>query len=98
MAKSNNAPEKATAEEIKAAAERTAVANAAEAEKAKAEKAAAAIEAQAKKAAAAEAKAAAASETKVTVVSHGGNGFLVTETGADGSINQYHSETDPTKK
>ena len=83
----------------KAAADaRTAAAKVIEAEAAKAAKEAAVIAAEAKKADEAAAKLALKAEVKIVAVSHGGNGFLVTETGADGSIHQHHSETDPTKK
>lgn len=37
-----------------------------------------------------------AAEKTVVAVSYGGNGFLVTETTADGGTYQYLSETDPT--
>ena len=88
----------AAPEDIQAAEERTAAAKALEVADAKVAKEVAAIAAESKKADAAAAKEALAAAVKIVAVSHGGNGFLVTETGADGSTNQYLSETDPTTK
>lgn len=96
MAKQNTTA--ADAADLKAAAARTAAAKASEAEAAKAAKAAEGIAAAQKKSEDAAAKESLVATTKTVSVSHGGNGFLVTETNADGAIHQYHSETDPTKK